>query len=131
MKEPENDEGVTALADALALSHSAMDQIDAPWARLVQSTLSAALDAVLNMHEAESLSKKIIELQDALINRAVRDRDHWKANHEAQRDMLETTRTEQDMLRITLHVPLEPHQSMFERMLDAARARSRTNEQQA
>lgn len=42
---------------------------------------------------------------------------------EAARDMLDDARVELDMLRVALGVPVEPHQSLHERMLQAARTR--------
>ena len=41
---------------------------------------------------------------------------------EALRDMLDSARTDLDMLREALRVPVEPHQSLAERMLEAAQA---------
>lgn len=79
----ENDEGVLALADALALAHNAMDQLDAPWTLYVQQTINRALSAVLALHEAQNLSDLIIDVQEKLINKTVEERDHWKANHDA------------------------------------------------
>jgi hypothetical protein len=40
---------------------------------------------------------------------------------EALRDMLDDARRELEMLREALNVSYEPHQSLFERMLDAAK----------
>ena len=41
---------------------------------------------------------------------------------EAAQDMLTTARTELELLREALCVPYEPHQSLFDRMLEAAKA---------
>jgi hypothetical protein len=47
-----------------------------------------------------------------------------QADNTAERDMLNDARVELDMLREALGVTVEPHQTIFERMLDAARAKA-------
>ena len=44
---------------------------------------------------------------------------------QALRDMLDDARAELEQLRIALGVPYEPHQNLFERMLEAAQAKAR------
>ena len=46
---------------------------------------------------------------------------------DALRDMLDDSRSEMEMLRVVLGVPYEPHQNLYERMLDAARTRTDEN----
>ena len=44
----------------------------------------------------------------------------WIFNAEAQRDMLDSARSDLDVIRHALGVPVEPHQSLMERMVEAA-----------
>ena len=70
----EKDEGVTALADALALAHGALDGINEEWASLVQRTINAALVAILEYHQSEKINASIVRVQDALIARLLNER---------------------------------------------------------
>jgi hypothetical protein len=47
-----------------------------------------------------------------------------QADNTAERDMLNDARVELDMLREALSVTVEPHQTLFDRMMDAARAKA-------
>lgn len=126
----EKDEGFNALADALALAHSAMDQLDAPWASFVQQTLNAALGSLLNLHEAERLSARVIELQDTLIASAVSERDHWRANHDQQvkRARILQERTDVPKERTTAYEYMGDLQTALTECLTAARAFSDQND---
>lgn len=150
------DAGFELLIDGLALLHSRSIDADA-------QLINLAITALIELQTAKNLADSMLELQERLIARHIDDRDHWKANHDAQverarilherpdlplervsayayvkkmeshvlqlsdsnealQDMLDTARAELDTLRDRLGVSIEPHQSLYERMLDAARA---------
>lgn len=63
-----------------------------------------------------------LEAQLAAAQQAVQAMPFDDAAFQAAIDMLHSARVELDLLREALNVPVEPHQSLFERVLDAAKA---------
>jgi hypothetical protein len=74
MDDQEKDAGVIALADALALSHLALDAYTGEDIPNIQRAISAAMAMLLNLHEADKLSAHIIALQEAYIARLLSNR---------------------------------------------------------
>jgi hypothetical protein len=70
----EKDAGVTALADALALSHQALEGYTGEDIANVQRTISAAMGVILNLHEADKLNARVIAVQEAYIARLLSER---------------------------------------------------------
>lgn len=68
--------------------------------------------------------KKVKGLNDHIRDAHPGHTEREKATHEtATRDMLESARADLEMLREALGVPAEPHQSLIERMVEAAQAK--------
>lgn len=68
----------------------------------------------LNQYATEAM-RRLIE-QDEELSRLRRE-------PEALRDMLDSVRADMEVMREALGVPVEPHQSLMERMVEAAQAR--------
>lgn len=68
--------------------------------------------------------KKVKGLNDHIRDAHPGHAEREKATHEtATRDMLDSARADLEMLREALGVPAEPHQSLIERMVEAAQAK--------
>lgn len=81
----------------------------------VRHDLLVAADQAPGWRNLLQRAVEAVDTQAATVGSLLAERD-------ANRDMLESARVEINMLRDALGVPVEPHQSLFERMLDAARA---------
>lgn len=79
------DELVMSVVDALAVAVEVLhDHMPAEVADNARAVLNQACALILELHEAERIALDMVDLQGQLHNRAVSERDHWKANHDAQ-----------------------------------------------
>lgn len=81
MQQTEKDAALETLLDGLcAHAEGLRAQGDDETANAIDVTARMLLE----LHTGAALSDSIIELQEHLIKKAVKDRDHWKANHDNQ-----------------------------------------------
>jgi hypothetical protein len=143
MNQQEQDECFNALVFSLTSLIKQFD-VDTLDGRRVIGTIENAAEGLVELKTADNLHRSIIALQEKVIARYHDERKRVKADADAfaelQRvadalaadnvalfdsnlalqDMLDSAHDDMEMLRDRLGVPVEPHQTLFERMLEKA-----------
>lgn len=134
----------TAIIDALALVDAGIaDNIPGEWAQYAHEAITRTVEFVLEGVRLDALSENLLKLQDDRLNYIVRERDHWKANHDAQverarvlferpdlpgeriraYEQMERMQADLAAIRFALRVDDEPRETLQARTLEAIETR--------